>query len=335
MSKLDRTLKYFQSNPPTYDNGSTFLGFRVPGGQTFTDYAPPSDTEANLAAITGQSGYKLRQLLQSPNGTEILREASNGKASNSVSYLGFPGYQSKASCQQDSDCGDNQICYSFNNQTFGPKQGPSCSPTIYPEIALGNNFNDGKPLRQYSNYCQTDNECTGIDEFSGKPKVGMSCNHYYKGPNMFEKTGLCHVQYESKGQRYHLETPPGWIKPLNDKLNECKTQSDCGPDGVNGWVRCVGGSSDGKQYCVWPGRTYTPNPRELKNVIPSGMKRSNPPSIHSLDRSQAKRLNLKAEQANSPGLMTPGGILTNVRGPIPSPSSLHSRPEPSNVGGFK
>lgn len=336
MTKSGNSLKFFESHPPIFDNGSTFLGYKVPGGQTFTSYSPDSDNNAYLQAITGLSGYKQRQLLQSSAGTEILSQSVNGKESNSVSYLGIPGFQSKASCQQDSDCGNNQICYAFNEQTFGPLQGPTCSPSIYPEISLGNTYNQGKPLRQYSNYCQSEQDCKGIDEFSGKQKVGMTCNHYYKGPNTFEKTGLCQVQYESKGKRYHLKTPPGWSQPLNDPLRECKTQDDCGPSGVNGWVRCVGGSDDGKKYCVWPGKTYTPSPKELKGEIPQGMKpEPRPQPMKPIAPFQQEVLNMEAEAANSPGLQTPGGGLGNVRGPPAPPSTLVSGPQPTNLGGFK
>ena len=333
---MDKTPSFFKSDPPTFDNGSSFLGYKVPAGQTFTSFSPDSDNNAYLQAITGLSGYKQRQLLQSASGTEILNQSVNGRNTNAVSYLGLPGYQSKASCQQDSDCGNNQVCYSFNEQTFGPQQGPTCTPVVYPEIALGNSFNDGKPLRQYSNYCQTNTDCQGTDEYSGKSKVGMDCNHYYKGPSTFEKTGLCQVQYESKGRRYNLKTPPGWVHPLNVKLRECKTQSDCGPSGVNGWVRCVSGSSDGKNYCVWPGKTYTPNPKELKGQKPANMERSTiPAGTQKLGKFKQDILNLEAEAANSPGLQTPGGSLRNTSLPPQKPSTLYSGPEPTNIGSFK
>lgn len=325
MTRLDTPLSFFKSDPPTFDNGSTFLGYRVPAGQTFTSYSPDSDNNAYLQAITGLSGYKQRQLLQSASGTEILNQSVNGKNKDAVSYLGLPGYQSKASCQQDSDCGNGQVCYTFNDQTFGPQQGPTCTPAVYPEISLGNTFNKGKPLRQYSNYCQIDSDCQGIDEYSGMPKIGMDCNHYYKGPNTFEKTGLCQVQYESKGQRYYLKTPPGWVHPLNEKLRECKTQADCGVTGVNGWVRCVGGSEDGKNYCVWPGKTYTPNPKELRNDKPANMARSViPTGIQRINKFQQNVLNMKAEAANSPGIQTPGGGLSNTSMAPVNPKSLYA-----------
>jgi len=341
MTKLDMPPKFFQSSPPTYDNGSVFLGYKVPGSQTFTSFSPSSDINAYLQAITGLSGYQQRQLLQSPNGTEVLNQAANGQVTNQVSYLGLPAFHSKASCQQDADCGNGQICYAFNEQVFGPQQGPTCSPSVYPEIILGNQFNEGKPLRQYSNYCSTDEDCQGIDQFSGKDKVGMTCNHYYKGPSIFEKTGLCQVQYENSGRRYHLKTPPGWVRPLNEKLKECKVQSDCGPSGVNGWSRCVGGSADGKKYCVWPGQTYTPNPRELKGVIPAGMNREPAPSFPQPTKLQRQVLNLEAEEATMPGIQTPGGGLSNVSGPPTPPSMLVSggaetfAPVPVGVSQFK
>lgn len=335
MTGLDTPSKFFQSTPPTYNNGSLFLGYKVPGGQTFTSYSPSSDVNAYLQAITGLSGWKQRQLLQSPNGTEVLNQAANGQVKDSVSYLGVPGFHSKASCQQDSDCGGNHICYTFNEQVFGPQQGPTCSPSIYPEIILGNQYNEGKPLRQYSNYCNSDEDCQGIDQFSGKPKQGMTCNHYYKGPSIFEKTGLCQVQYEDGGRRYHLKTPPGWTKPLNDKLRECKVQSDCGVTGINGWTRCVGGSNDGKKYCVWPGQTYTPNPKELKSLVPAGMKPQPVPTYTQPSKLQKQVLNLKAEEAAMPSIQTPGGGLRNVSGPITPPSQLISGPQPMNVNSFK
>lgn len=329
-------VNFFKSNPPRLDNGSTFLGYKVPAGQTFTSYSPDSDNNAYLQAITGLSGYKQRQLLQSPAGSEILNQSVQGRESNALSYLGLPGYQSKASCQQDADCGGGQICYAFNEQTFGPQQGPTCSPSVFPEIALGNNFNDGKPLRQYSNYCQTEQDCQGVDQYSGKPKVGMSCNHYYKGPSNFEKTGLCQVQYESSGKRYHLKTPPGWVHPLNEPLRECKTQADCGPSGINGWSRCVGGNADGKNYCVWPGQTYTPTPKDLKNQIPQGMKRQPlPKGMGEPNLFQQEVLSLDAAAAANPLGQTPGGNLGNVSGPPTPPRDLVASPEPVNISGFK
>lgn len=347
MTKLDMPPKFFQSTPPTYENGSIFLGYKVPGSQTFTSYSPSSDINAYLQAITGLSGWKQRQLLQSSNGTEVLNQAANGQVTDSVSYLGIPAFHSRASCQQDSDCGNNQICYAFNEQVFGPQQGPTCSPSVYPEIILGNEYNSGKPLRQYSNYCTTDEDCQGIDEFSGKPKRGMTCNHYYKGPSVFEKTGLCQVQYENSGKRFHLKTPPGWVRPLNEKLRECKVQSDCGPGGVNGWARCVGGSQDGKKYCVWPGQTYTPNPKELEGVVPMGMKKEPAPFFPQPSKLQSQVINLEAESAAQPGIQTPGGSLRNVGGMPTPPQRLVSpqppqsvdvaalAPSPMNVSNFK
>lgn len=334
MSKLDPPPKFFQSSPPTYDNGSVFLGYKVPGSQTFTSYSPSSDINAYIQSLTGLSGYKQRQLLQSPNGTEVLNQAANGKITDSVSYMGIPAFGSRAACQQDSDCSNNQICYTFNEQTFGPLQGPTCSPTIYPEIILGNEYNEGKPLRQYNNYCSTDEECNGIDQFSGKPKKGMTCNHYYKGPNVFEKTGLCQVQYDSGGKRYFLKNPPGWTKPLQTKLKECNVQSDCGPGGVNGWSRCVSGSNDGKKYCVWPGQTYTPSPRDLTGTLPAGMKPAPAPTFNRPNQLQSKILNMEAEESTMPGIQTPGGGLRNVSGP-PTPPSMLTVPSPTQVSNFK
>jgi hypothetical protein len=337
---MEQQLSFFQSKPPTFDNGSEFLGFRVPAAQTFTSYSPSSDMDAYLQSITGLGGYQQRELLQSPAGSSILTQSANGQAANTVNYLGFPGYHSQASCQQDADCGDNQICYTFNEQTFGPQQGPTCSPTVYPEVIIGNNFNNGKPLRQYSNSCSTNDDCHGTDEYSGKPKVGMSCNHYYNGPNDFSNIGLCQVQYENNGQRYHLRTPPGWTKPLNEKLNECNVQSDCGPSGVNGWARCVGGSDDGKNYCVWPGQTYTPNPKELKGQRPSGATGPGAPKFQHPTKAQQAMLNMKSAAANQPQFASAGGSLRNVAGPPANPNNLFTHkenftPMPANLRAWK
>ncbi len=315
--------KYFKSDPPTYQNGSTFLGFRVPAAQTFTSYSPSSDINAYMQALTGLGGYKQRSFLQSPYGTQVLSEGVSGQSSNSVSYLGFPGYHSKAACQTDSDCGDQQICYAFNEQVFGPQQGPTCSPTVYPEILLGNSANNGKPLRQNSNYCYTDEDCQGIDKFTGKKKVGMSCNHYYKGPSIYEKNGLCQVQYENGGRRYHLKTPPGWVWPLNQKLKECNVQSDCGVTGINGWTRCVGGSADGKKYCVWPGQTGTPSPRELQKQVPRGIRPEPAPTLSQPSPLQSQVLNVEANNASRINSQMPGGNLTNTSVPPMKPSSFH------------
>jgi hypothetical protein len=314
---------YFKSKPPQYDNGSMFLGYRVPGGQTFTNFSPPSDMDAYLQALTGLSGWQQRNLLQSKNGTEVLAQAASGKMGEQTSYLGIPAYASKASCQQDADCPSNQICYAFNEQVFGPQQGPTCSPTVYPEILLGNQHNDGMPLRQYSNYCYTDEDCKTVDRWTGKPKVGMQCNHYYKGPNMYSKNGLCQVKYEHNGQNFFLKTPPGWTMPLQSKLQKCNTQSDCGPGGVNGWTRCVGGSDDGQSYCVWPGQTYTPSPKQLIDSIPRGMQREPAPVLAGPTKMQNQVLNLESAHANNPLDQTPGGFLKNVsKPPIKNPNSL-------------
>ena len=262
-----------KNNPPTLTDGSLFFGYRVPGSQTFTSYSPSSDMSAYLQDITGLSGWKQRRLLQSPNGTEILSQGVSGKSKNNISYLGSSTYGSKASCQGDADCGTGQVCYTFNNQTIGPQQGPTCSPTVFPEIMLGNQFNNGKPLRQYSNFCYTDSDCKKTDKYTGKPKHGMKCNHYYKG-DQFEQNGLCQVEYESGGKRYFLNQPPGWTIPLNEPLKSCKKQTDCGSSGINGWSRCASGALDGKNYCTWPGRTNIPSPSQLKNEIPQGFTES-------------------------------------------------------------
>jgi len=308
-------VKYLQSVPPTYDNGSLFAGFRVPAAQTFTSYSPSSDMNAYMQQITGLSGYKQRNLLQSQVGSQILAQSASGELSNSSSYLGFPGYHSKAACQTDQDCTGGQICYAFNEQVFGPQPGPTCSNTVYPEVSLGNAYNQGAPLRQESNYCYSDQDCQGIDKFTGKKKVGMTCNHFYKGPDLFEKNGMCQVQYESGGKRYHLKTPPGWTWPLNQPLLECNDNTDCGPDGVNGWVRCAAGADDGKKYCLWPGQTNIPTPRDLEGTVPQGVSKQPAPTAPVPSGLQAKILDSKSRLANRPGMMTPGGTPPNVQGP--------------------
>lgn len=317
---------YFKSYVPTYSNGSIFLGYKQPASQAMTSFSPSSDINAYMQAISGLGGYKYRNLLQSKVGTQILSEGMNGTGNVSTSFLRFPGFHSKAACQTDQDCGNNQICYAFNEQVFGPLQGPTCSPTVYPEIVLGNMSNNGKPLRQHSNYCFTDEDCKGVDKFSGKNKVGMSCNHFYKGPDIFEKNGLCQVQYEDKGKRFFLKTPPGWVMPLNQPMKECKTQSDCGVTGINGWTRCVGGSNDGKKYCVWPGQTYTPTPKEMQNQLPMGMSPEPRPVMQSPTALQSKILNVEAEVASQPSIQSVGGNLRNVSGPPTPPESLVSKP---------
>lgn len=323
MSKLDQTIKYFESSPPTFNNGSAFLGYKVPAAQTFTSYSPSSDINAYMQALTGLGGYKQRALLQSPAGTQILSQGANGQTTDSVSYIGLPSYHSKASCQTDSDCPNGNVCYVHNETTFGAQQGPTCSSVVWPESILGNAYNNGVPLRQESNYCYTDEDCQGIDKFSGKPKKGMKCNHEYKGPGIYEKNGICQVQYESGGRRYYLKQPPGFVYPLNQPLQECKVQSDCGSTGINGWFRCVGGSDDGKKYCLWPGQTGTPSPRDLKDKIPMGMKREPMPMVSSPSGLQSKILNLEAEQASQINTQTPGGMLSNVNYKT-SPSQLYS-----------
>lgn len=308
------------SKPPTFENGSDFLSYKAPAGQTFTSYSPSSDINAYLQAITGLSGWKQRELLQSKYGTEILKQATNGAETNSVSYLRTPGYHSKAACQTDADCPDNQTCYTFNEQVFGPQQGPTCTPTVFPEILLGNAHNNGTPLRQYSNFCYTDEDCSGVDEYTGKPKVGMTCNHYYKGPSVYSNNGLCQVQYESEGRRYNLQQPPGWTMPLQERLRECNTDKDCGSSGINGWSRCTSGAIDGKKYCVWPGQTSTPSPKQMDNLIPKNVTPSTIPSMKQPTASQQRVLSVEAERANNPSFTTGGSLGQGT--PVQSPQNL-------------
>jgi hypothetical protein len=143
----------------------------------------------------------------------------------------------------------------------------------------------------------------------------MSCNHFYKGPSVYSQNGLCQVKYQDHGRQFYLQTPPGWVFPLQQKLNECKTQSDCGTDGINGWARCVGGSSDGKKYCVWPGQTYTPTPKQLANSVPRGMNREPMPAYNSPTEIQSHILDLQSAKANMPSFKGVGGQLTNTRMP--------------------
>lgn len=308
-------LNVFKSIPPTYENGSMFLSYRQPAAMTFTSNSPSSDMDAYLQAITGLGGWEQRALLQSKSGTELLSQAASGKTLDNVSYLGSSTYGSRASCQTDSDCPTGNVCYTFNDQVFGPQQGPTCSPTTFPEIMLGNTYNNGKPLRQYSNYCYTDTDCKGVDELTGKPKIGMSCNHFYKGPSVYSQNGLCQVKYQDKGRDFYLQTPPGWVFPLQTPLNECSTQSDCGLGGINGWARCVSGSSDGKKYCVWPGQTYTPTPKQLANSVPRGMHNEPVPAYNSPTEMQSYMLDLQAARASRPSMKGVGGQLTNTRTP--------------------
>jgi len=258
---------YFKSHFPTFSNGSPFLGFKTPGDQTFTSFSPSSDMNAYLQAVTGMSGHEQRNLLQSRHGTQILSQAASGKLADSVAYLDSSTYHSRASCTQDADCPEKQVCSTFNDQVFGASQGPTCSPVVYPEVELGNKNNKGVPLRQYSNYCLSDNDCKGIDEFSGKPKHGMACDHLYQGPEMYSETGICKVQYESKGKRYNLSVPSGWTIPLNEKLTTCEKDSDCGLTGIDGWSRCTK-AGNGNSYCLFPGKTETLGPSELNKLSP-------------------------------------------------------------------
>ena len=112
---------------------------------------------------------------------------------------------------------------------------------------------------------------------------------------------------------------------MNQKLKECNVQSDCGVTGINGWTRCVGGSDDGKKYCVWPGQTYTPNPRELKGQIPKNMKREPLPMTPTVSSVQSNLLDVQAQQANSINSQMPGGSLRNVSGPPAPVGSLYSK----------
>lgn len=251
---------------PLFSNGKPFLGFRLPASQTFTDYSPSNDINSYIRSITGLEGSQQRKLLQSSHGTELLGLAARYQLADSISNLAFSGYQARASCQQDSDCGSDQVCFTFNNKTNNAQQGPTCSDAVYPEIELGNKYNNGKPLRQSSDPCKTEQDCRGIDIFSGQPKRSMTCNHYFRGET-YEDTGMCQVHYYNKGRVFTLKQPPGWSLPLQEKLTQCESDSDCGPTGINGWVRCKK-SGDNNNYCVWPGQTDTQNPRDLINVNP-------------------------------------------------------------------
>jgi|688.fasta_scaffold01457_42 hypothetical protein len=257
------------SNIPVYSNGKPFLGFRLPAAQIFTDYSPSNDINAYIQAITGLEGGQQRKLLQSPHGTELLGLAAKYQLADSLSNLAYSGYQSRASCQRDSDCGSDQVCFTFNNRTYGSQQGPTCSDVVYPEIELGNKYNNGKPLRQSSDSCKTEQDCKGIDKFSKKPKKSMTCDHYYRGET-YEDYGMCEVHYENKGRIYTLKQPPGWSLPLQEELQKCESDPDCGPTGINGWVRCKK-AGDGNSYCVWPGQTDTQNPRDLISESPVGL----------------------------------------------------------------
>jgi hypothetical protein len=254
MSNIADSNNYFVSHSPTFQDGSPFLGFRLPAAQTFTSYSPSNDVNTYLQAVTGRGGWKQRQLLQSDHGTEILSKAVKNQLNEAVSNLDFPGYHHKASCQRDTDCSDGQLCYVFNDQVLGSQHGPVCSDVVYPEISLGNRFNQGIPLRQHSNFCESDKECSGKDKYTGKPKKGMKCNHYNKGPSMRSDIGMCQVEYESKGDRFFLEQPPGFTMPMNEPLQQCNSDIDCGPTGINGWTRCKK-AGDKNSYCTWSGQT--------------------------------------------------------------------------------
>lgn len=257
MTSMD---KYFQSKQPTYPDGTPFLGFKVPAAQTFTSYAPSSDIEAHISKVSGLDGWKKRGLLQSESGSNLTKKLHDKKIKSSLSNLKIPSYHTSEACQRDEDCDKDQVCYLFNDNVFGPQQGPVCSKVVYPEKDLGNVHNNGIPLRQFSNYCENDSDCKGIDEFTGKPKVNMKCNFNYKGSDQKENIGMCQVHYKSEGKNFFLQDPPGWKAPLEEELQECKENIDCGSNGVNGWTRCVPTDS-GKSYCLWVGHSGTPVPK--------------------------------------------------------------------------
>lgn len=207
--------------------------YRAPAGQTFTDHS--NDLDAHVQSLTGLTGTKYRQFLQSKEGLDLVMSLTESRVKKNLKDMAGVG-----ECHADSDCAWNEICMD------------GCTKAIYPEILLGNAFNGGYPLRQFSGPCRTDDDCLTNDPVTGIPRIGMKCNHNYKGEER-EDIGMCQVQYDTgTGLRKYLKTPTGWIQPLNSELHQCDVSSDCGPSGINGWTRCEL-AGDGNKYCVWPG----------------------------------------------------------------------------------
>ena len=262
-------LPSLKSIVPRNSDGTLFLGYKVPA--TYLSSYMPNDEDAYLEKITGKSGNELRELLQSPIGAQLIAQSQSGQLNRNVTYMSSPGFGVGA-CSSDGDCATNQLCYLSGGKsratTISPKM---CRDVVYPEMTLGNAYNNGTPLRQYSNVCQTDKDCQGIDAYTKKPKKGMACNHFYRGP-IAEQYGLCQVTYNGRdGKRFFLPTPDGLDKPLYSPLLECKTNTDCGPSGINGFTRCVSGAADGKNYCLYPGQTGLLPPKNLQDFIPRGI----------------------------------------------------------------
>lgn len=267
MSNIADSKKYFYSHSARFQDGSSFLGFRSPAAQTFTSYSPSNDINGYLNSVTGKNGWEHRQFLQSEKGGEFLQAAMKKARDDAITKLDFPGYHAETSCQRDNDCNKGQVCYIFNEKKFGTSHGPICSDVVFPEISLGNKYNKGIPIRQHSNFCKKDEDCTGEDEYTGKPKKGMKCNHYTTG-NKKEDIGLCQVEYTTGKEKFFLQQPPGLRMSLDEKLESCKHHVDCGKSGINGWTRCEP-AGDGKSYCSYPGQTI----REHGAVVPMSLPR--------------------------------------------------------------
>lgn len=262
-------LPSLKTKVPRKSDGSLLLGYKTPAAY-LSNYMP-NDEDAYLERITGKKGNELRELMSSAVGSQLIAQSQSGDLNKNVSFLTSPGWGG-GSCSSDGDCATNQLCFSFGSKSRDSTVNPRmCRDVVYPELTLGMPFNNGVPLRQESNVCQTDKDCEGIDAYTKKPKKGMACNHFYRG-EVPEKYGLCQVTYSGRnGKRFFLPTPAGWDRPLNTPLTECKTNADCGKSGVNGWLRCVSGAADGKNYCLWPGDTGLIPPSELKDIVPKGV----------------------------------------------------------------
>lgn len=113
---MESVNKNFEHNPPTYSDGSLFLGYNTPAAQTFTSYTPSSDIEASIKSITGFHGWEKRQHLQGEKGTKIAKCIHTKKISNKISDL---------SSHDDRDCKMN---YESKGKSFFLEQPSSQTP---------------------------------------------------------------------------------------------------------------------------------------------------------------------------------------------------------------
>ena len=138
--------EYFKTKSPTYPDGTPFLGYNVPAAQTFTSFSPSSDVEEHLNVVTGKSGWEKRLHLQSKTGFDMVKSMSDEKLKKSLKSYTTPHYHFIDVCKKNSICKIGGTCTIYNDNIFGPQQGPFCPDSSQKEMYL----------RQFTNYFNVD-----------------------------------------------------------------------------------------------------------------------------------------------------------------------------------